>query len=100
MNYIGIRSEDKDWESRVSLSPENIPSLPKQITVVIQEDGERILPFKPRVFSNGEYLSAGSAGGAATQVLIQISLYDFLFEHKKETLLRRRNAKADLTFSR
>jgi len=64
MNTIGIRSEQKHWDSRVSVSPEDAASLPADYKIYFQNDSERRLPFKPRVFSNAEYLSAGRPNGA------------------------------------
>ncbi|RMF59483.1 MAG: hypothetical protein D6743_16280, partial [Calditrichaeota bacterium] len=69
MNTVGIRSEQKHWDSRVSVSPEDIKSLPASIHICIEDNGERRLPFKPRVFSNEAYLEAGKAGGATTAIV-------------------------------
>lgn len=49
MNKIGLRSEDKQWESRVSISPEDIPTLPQTITITIQNEVERTISFNPHV---------------------------------------------------
>jgi len=68
MNKVGLRSEDKHWESRVSIGPDDIPTLPQNITITIQNEVDRTIPFKPRVFSNEAYMQAGSEGGARNEV--------------------------------
>ncbi|MCZ6819151.1 MAG: hypothetical protein O7G31_06625 [Calditrichaeota bacterium] len=68
MNKIGIRSEVKHWDSRTTISPQDLPALPKSLTIRFENDGERSRPFKQRVFSNEEILAAGQKGGARTEI--------------------------------
>lgn len=90
MNKIGIRSEEKHWDSRVTISPDNINNLPESITLYFQNDGERKLPFKNRVFSNSEILEAGESGGAKTQIASSLKGCDVIIGTKeiKEAYLK------------
>ncbi len=69
MNIIGIRSEEKHWDSRATISPEDIKSLPNAVNLQFESDGERTLPFKRRVFSDQEILAVGKQGGAGTAII-------------------------------
>ncbi len=72
MNCIGIRSEEKHWDSRVTVSPEDIPGLSSKIHLKFEDDGKRELPFKRRVFTNEEILQAGTRGGAKTEIVTDL----------------------------
>jgi len=90
MNKIGIRSEEKHWDSRVTISPDSIKSLPDSITLYFQNDGERKLPFKKRVYTNEEILEAGKAGGAKTEIVNTLKGCDVIIGTKeiKEAYLK------------
>ncbi len=90
MNKIGIRSEEKHWDSRVTISPDNITNLPESITLYFQNEDVRKLPFKNRVFSNSEILEAGKSGGAKTQIVPSLEGCDVIIGTKeiKESYLK------------
>ncbi len=69
MNRIGIRSEEKHWDSRASVSPKDICRLPSAIDILFQSDGERRPPFKPRVFSDDELLKTRDDDGARASIV-------------------------------
>lgn len=83
MNVIGIRSEQKHWDSRVSLSPDDVEKLGGNFRILIQNDGERQLPFKPRVFSPREYLQAGRAGGVRLRFANTLAAADVIIGTKE-----------------
>jgi len=67
MNRIGIRAEGKNWESRVTVTPEDIVKQSDNIMLVYENEPQRSLPLKHRVFSNEEILESGKKGGARTE---------------------------------
>jgi hypothetical protein len=68
MNLIGLKTELKHWESRVPIAPQDLSALPHSLKIIIQKTDDLKLPFKNRVFADGEYLEAGDRGGATVEI--------------------------------
>jgi len=98
LNKIGIRSEQKHWESRVTISPDDVKRLPANLQLFIQSDGERKLPFKSRVFHPEEYMEASQSGGAKVAFTDSLRSCDIIVGTKEVKEVFRQLHEEELVF--